>query len=102
VWLEWFLPVTSATSISLRADSSWQTTVFFTPFNDAVQRQGFYALLGCSAEFGPLHRHWSLSGYARNLANEQYITGTFGTPAPAIGGRPGEPRQIGVQFAVRR
>ena len=76
--------------------------VFFTPFNDAIQRQASYALLGCSAEFRPLRRHWSLAVYARNLTGEQYITGTFGTPAPAIGGRPGEPLQIGLQFAVRR
>ena len=102
VWLEWLLLMTAGTSISLRADSTWQTTVFFTPFNDAVQRQTSYALLGCSAEFYPLRRHWSLAVYARNLTNEQYITGTFGTATPAIGGRPGVPRQIGVQFAVRR
>jgi hypothetical protein len=43
-----------------------------------------------------------VAAYARNLTNEQYITGTFGTAAPAIGGRPGEPRQIGVQIMVRR
>jgi len=102
VWLEWLLPVTAATSISLRADSTWQTTVFFTPFNDAIQRQAPYVLLGCSAEFRPLHRNWLLAVYARNLTNEQYITGTFGTPAPAIGGRPGQPRQIGLQLTVRR
>ena len=102
VWLEWFLPLTPVFSISLRTDSTWQSTVFFTPFNDLVQRQAPYALVGCSIQFGPLHRSWSLAAYARNLTNQQYITGTFGTPAPAIGGRPGEPRQIGVQFAVRR
>lgn len=102
VWFEWLLPLTPAASLSLLADSTWQTTAFFTPFNDAVQRQASYALLGGSAEFRPMHRRWSLAVYARNLTNEQYITGTFGTAAPAIGGRPGEPREIGVQFAVRR
>ena len=102
VWLEWLQPVTAATSLSLRVDSTWQTTVFFTPFNDAIQRQAAYALLGGSAEFRPLYGHWSLYVYARNLTNAQYITGTFGTAAPAIGGRPGVPRQVGVQFAVRR
>jgi iron complex outermembrane recepter protein len=102
LWLEWLLRVTAATSISLRADSTWQTTVFFTPFNDAIQQQAAYALLGGSAEFRPLYRRWSLAVYARNLTNEHYVTGTFGTAAPAIGGRPGVPRQIGIQFAVRR
>jgi hypothetical protein len=40
--------------------------------------------------------------YVRNLTNTDFITGTFSSPIPAIGGRPGEPRQIGVQFTVRR
>ena len=29
----------AASSLSLRADSTWKTTVFFTPFNDRIQRQ---------------------------------------------------------------
>ena len=40
--------------------------------------------------------------YARNLANQDYITGSVGTPPPAIGGRPGDPRQVGVQLAITR
>ena len=49
--------------LSLRADSRWQSTVFFTPFNDAVQRQSAYGLLDLSAELGP--RRWTVGVYAR-------------------------------------
>ena len=38
-------------------------------------------------------------GTSRTLT---YITGTFSTPLPAIGGRPGAPRQAGVQLTIRR
>lgn len=102
VWLDWTHAVASTRSVSLIVDSTWQSTVFFTPFNDVIQRQRPYGLLTISGEFGPHTRRWSVSAYARNLTNENYITGTFGTPLPAIGGRPGEPREVGVQFAVRR
>jgi outer membrane receptor protein involved in Fe transport len=88
--------------VSLRAESRWQSTVFFTPFNDGVQRQRPYGLLDLSAEFGPRHRHWSVGLYARNLTNEDYITGSFSSPPPAIGGRPGEPRAVGIQLTVAR
>jgi outer membrane receptor protein involved in Fe transport len=88
--------------VSLRADSRWQSTVFFTPFNDAIQRQVSYGLLDLSAEFGPAHRRWSFAVFARNLTNEDYITGTFSSPPPAIGGRPGEPRLAGVQLTFQR
>ena len=47
-------------------------------------------------------RHWSVTVWARNLTNADYITGTFSTPVPAIGGRPGAPRQVGVQLTLRR
>jgi iron complex outermembrane receptor protein len=101
LWLEWTRGVGAASSLSLRGDANWQTTVFFTPSNDIVQRQRPYAVVNASAVVGPRHGRWSVEGYARNLTNEDYITGTFGTPAPAIGGRPGDPRQLGVRFVVR-
>jgi iron complex outermembrane receptor protein len=101
LWLEWSAAIGRGTVASVRADSRWQSTVFFTPFNDAIQRQGAFGLLDVSAEFGPSNRRWSVGGFARNLTSEPYITGTFSSPPPAIGGRPGDPRQIGIQLAVR-
>ena len=92
----------AGTRLSLRADSTWKTAVFFTPFNDRIQRQSPLGLLDLSAEFGPAHRHWSVLAYGRNLTNEPYITGSNSAPLPAIGGRPADPRQVGLQFAIRR
>src|SRR4029453_40119 len=85
---------------ALRAASRVQSTVFFTPFNDAVERQSPYGLLELSAELGP--RQFTISAYARNLTDERYITGSSGSPPPAVfGGRPAEPREWGVRLAVR-
>jgi hypothetical protein len=39
---------------------------------------------------------------ARNLTAAGDITGTSSVPPPAIGGRPGEPRQLAVQLKVIR
>jgi iron complex outermembrane recepter protein len=102
IWLEWTTDVRRAGLLSLRGDSRWQSTVFFTPFNDAIQRQRPYGLLELSAELETRGRGLSIGAYARNLTNEDYITGTFSSPPPAIGGRPGDTRQIGVQLTVRR
>lgn len=102
VWLEWNGRIPRAGVASMRADGRWQSTVFFTPFNDTIQRQRPYGLLDVSVEVGPEHRHWSLGVYARNLTNEDYITGSFSSPPPAIGGRPGEPREAGVQLTLRQ
>ena len=88
--------------MSLRADATGKTTAFFTPFNDNVQRQPPFGLLDLSAEFGPQHRRWSVTAFVRNLTNEDYITGSDGTPPPAIGGRPGDRRQVGVQLGIGR
>jgi iron complex outermembrane receptor protein len=87
-------------TLSLRADGRWQSTVFYTPFNDAIQRQRLYGLLDLSASLDTAR--WSIGAYARNATDTGYITGAFSSPPPAIGGRPGDSRQIGVQFTVRR
>ena len=102
LWVEWNAEVGRAGLASVRVDFKRQTTVFFTPFNDLVQRQRPYGLVDLTAEFGPSRRHWSVALYARNLTNEDYITGSFSSPPPAIGGRPGEPRSVGIQLAVAR
>ena len=101
-WIDWTRPISRARALSLRADATWKSTAFFTPFNDSIQRQRPLGLLDVSAEFGPTHGHWSVSAYARNLTNEDYITGSNSPPPPAIGGRPGDPRQVGLQLAVGR
>jgi iron complex outermembrane receptor protein len=100
LWLEWRTSLARSRTLSLRADTRWQSTVFFTPFNDDIQRQRPCGLLDLSAEFGV--RHFTVGAYARNLTNEDYITGAFSSPQPAFGGRPGDSRQIGVQLSVRR
>jgi iron complex outermembrane receptor protein len=99
LWLEWSRNAGRFGTLSLRAASRWQSTVFFTPFNDAVERQSPYRLLELSAELA--RRHFTASAYARNLTNEGHITGTLGSPPPAVGGRPGEPREWGVRLGVR-
>jgi iron complex outermembrane recepter protein len=99
LWLEWSRSAGRLGTLSLRAASRWQSTVFFTPFNDAVQRQSPYGLLELSAELGP--RYVTVSAYARNLTDEGYITGSSDSPPPAIGGRPAAPREWGVRLAVR-
>jgi iron complex outermembrane receptor protein len=101
LWFEWGRQLGRSTLLSIHADARSQSTIFFTPFNDAVHRQRAYTLLDLSAEFGPLHRRWAVSVFSRNVANAGYITDTLGTPLPAIGGRPGDPRQVGIQLAIR-
>ena len=101
LWLEWTGRIRGARTISLRADSRWQSTVFFTPFNDDIQRQRQYGLLDASADFG-LTNWCSIGVYARNLTNQDFITGTFLSPPPAIGGRPGYPRQMGARLTISR
>jgi outer membrane receptor protein involved in Fe transport len=76
--------------------------VFYTPFNDNIQFQRPYGLLGARLEYGPANRRWALAAYARNLTNEDYVTATFGTVPTAFGGRPGPPRQFSINFTVRR
>jgi iron complex outermembrane receptor protein len=102
LWIEWTGDIGHSRRVSLSAESAAQSTVFFTPFNNSIQRQSPYGLLRARAEYGPGHRRWTISAYARNLTNMDYVTGTFGTPPTAYAGRPAPSRQFAVEFAVRR
>ena len=102
LWIEWTGDVGRSRRLSISAESTAQSTVFYTPFNDSIQTQSPYGLLGARIEYGPGDRRWSVGAYARNLTNTDYVTGTFGTRPNAYAGRPGAPRQFAVEFTVRR
>jgi iron complex outermembrane receptor protein len=86
---------------SVRGDVSWQSRVFFTPVNDAIERQPAYGLVHLRAGFEPRSHRWEMAVYVRNLVNTEYITGTANVPPTAITGRPGDPRHWGTQFTIR-
>jgi iron complex outermembrane receptor protein len=101
-WIEWSGNVGRARRFSIAADVTGQSAVYYTPFNDNIQRQTPYGLLGARVEYGPGDRRWALAAYARNLTNTDYITASFGTVPTAFGGRPGPQRQLSVEFSLRR
>jgi iron complex outermembrane receptor protein len=89
-------------TVSVRGDISWQSRVFFSPYNTAVQSQPAYALVHARAGFVPRSRRWEASMYVRNIGRQEYLTATWNaTGAFAISGRPGEPRHWGTQFTIR-
>ena len=93
-----------AGTASLRGDVSWQSGVFFSPFNTAIEAQRAYALVHLRAGFEPRSRRWEVAVYVRNVGNREYLTGATAPNVgfPAFTGRPGEPRHWGVQFTLRR
>ena len=89
---------------SLRGDVSWQSGVFFSPFNTVIEAQRAHALVHLRAGFEPRSRRWETAVYVRNVGNREYLTGATATNVgfPAFTGRPGEPRQWGLQLTLRR
>jgi hypothetical protein len=102
VWVEWTGGFGQSRRLTLTADATAQSTVYYTPFNDDIQRQTPFGVLGVRAEYGPNHRRWSLNAYVRNATATDYIMATFATSPAAFGGRPAESRHIGIELAVRR
>lgn len=98
------LAIGQAGTASLRGDVSWQSRVFFTPFNTSIETQPAYGLVHLRAAFARRSQRWEVALYARNVTNQAYITGAMAPNVgfPASSGRPGEPRQWGTQFTIRR
>ena len=101
IWLEYARPLRRLGVLLLSLDVIKQSTVYFTPINDTVQRQGPYSLVNANITVRP-RQSWSIGFYARNLTDTDYITGTNSVPPPAIAGLPGERRQFGVQLNLTR
>ena len=85
----------------LRADGRSQTTVFFTPFNDTIQRQRPYGLLDVNAQVGTGVRGDGPWQPGRAISRTPATSPAAQPPPPAIGGRPGVSREVGVQLALR-
>jgi iron complex outermembrane receptor protein len=101
-WVEWTGGFGRSRQLTFTADATAQSTVYYTPFNDRIQRQSPFGVLGARVEYAPSHRRWSINAYARNLTDTDYIMATFATSPAAFGGRPAESRHIAIEFTVRR
>lgn len=89
-------------TLSLRADATWQTRVFYSAFNDRLESQGAYGLMRLRGAFEPPSGRWELALLMQNVTNRPYVTGTNVVGlSPVIAGRPGEPRRWSTQFTVR-
>jgi iron complex outermembrane receptor protein len=102
LWFEWSGEAGQSRRLSIAGDASAQSTVYYTPFNDSIQRQEPYGLLGARVEYGPRNRRWTFAVYGRNVTNTDYLTGTFGTPPTAFAGRPGPSRQYAAELTIQR
>ena len=60
LWIEWTGDIGHSRRLSISAESTAQSTVFYTPFNDSIQRQSPYGLLGARIEYGPGDRRWTV------------------------------------------
>jgi len=94
-------PVAGRGTASVRGDVSWQSRVFFRPFNNDIESQGRYGLAHLRAGFEAHSRRWDLAVFVRNVGNQAYIIGSENVPIPAYAGHPGVPRHWGTEFTIR-
>jgi len=72
----------SVGTLTLAADYSWKSKVYFTFFNYDAESQSAFGLLDLRASLGLLSDKLILSVFGRNVTNEKYITNAVNVPWP--------------------
>lgn len=101
---EYAIPFGDTLEASLRADYQWQSQIYFSFFNHELNSQDAYGLLNLNASIGPQDGGWRLSAFARNVADEFYVTyaeSNVSLGSPSLGGAVGQPRTYGVSLEYR-
>ncbi|GJL97017.1 MAG: TonB-dependent receptor [Hyphobacterium sp.] len=87
----------------LRGEVYFTSDRFLTTQLDPLQVQDSFTLLNGSVGFGSPDGDWEVQVWGRNLADEEYLQGSFDSTLPGnINGYPGDPRTWGVTFRARR
>lgn len=101
---EYAIPLGNSLEANLRADYQWQSQVYFSFYNHELNSQDAYGLLNLYASVGSQDSRWKLSAFARNVADEFYITyaeSNVSLGNPSLGGAVGQPRTFGVSLEYR-
>ncbi|HXW08502.1 MAG TPA: TonB-dependent receptor, partial [Vicinamibacterales bacterium] len=65
-WVEHVRPLLAASTLSVSVEAVMQSTVYFTPLNDPVERPGAFGVVNAAVVVRP-SRRWSVGMFARNL-----------------------------------
>ena len=91
-------PLASGGSLTLRADVAYRSKIYFREFNQSEDSQGSYTVVNLNAIWESNDGLWTGRLFAKNLTDEDYITGLVGSSSN--GGRLGSwgpPRQVGLE-----
>jgi iron complex outermembrane recepter protein len=96
-------PISDNMEMFLRGEVYFTSDRFLTTQLDPLQVQDSFTLLNGSVGFGSPDGDWEVQVWGRNLADEEYLQGSFDSTLPGnINGYPGDPRTWGVTFRARR
>ncbi len=96
-------PVSDNLEFFLRGEVFFRSDAFLTTQLDPLQVQDSFQLLQRQRRSdGAEDGRWEVQVWGRNLADEEYLQGSFDSTLPGnINGYPGDPRTYGVTFRLR-
>ena len=81
---QYFQDISQGT-LSYRLEYNWQTTQYFTAFNEEISSQPTYGLLNARLSWVSRDEQWEAQLYGENLTDKAYATSTREFPAPFVG-----------------
>ena len=101
VLARYFRPLQGGSEIALQVDYSWQDAHFLQVQNDPFSRHPAYGIANAKVSWHSADRQWTVSGFVKNLADQEYFTyqNTLGDDWGY--GVWGQPRTVGAQVRWR-
>lgn len=101
--IEYFVPMDSASTLSIRTSLSFRSKTYLTASSSEVLAQPSYSLWDMSVNWVSADDHWTVNAYIKNITDEQYREHGFDLSAsPGVQlGYYGAPRNFGANVTYR-
>ena len=100
ILVQYTIPLNSGAEFQMQTDWNYQAEAFVQPDNETSMMADERTIGNISIRYLSADKRWSMTGWARNVTNDTYITNKAALVARIVEVNFGDPRTIGITFTA--